>query len=199
MNKTMALLLIAILLLTGSATLLAGGKPQLQAGTKSVFYGFEGLSNMGIDGSSIGGMYFIKDRIAPFVGIGFGHKKDKPGDDQPEETINKLDIGAGVCWYAMQKGSTAFYLAPQIWYGSESSETSVMDSPVKSSKGILQLACSISVEWWATESISFWGGVTIGYEHSKETDENGAREIERTSSTIGFIDTAPGIGIGFYF
>jgi len=198
MKKALAFIAATLLMLLIVRSLQAA-EPQIKAGSKAVFYSFTGLSQVGIDGSSIGGEYFFVDKMAVFTSLSFLFKNTDPDDRQKETSDDLFGVGGGFMWYAFQKGSVSFYFGPQVYYENRRDDVNDGDVSYQQTEISVDVGCSLSVEWWATESISFWGGTFVGFRSTNGTRDFGATKSDYTSTAFGFIDPGSRIGIGFYF
>ena len=63
MMKKKFIILIVLLSMVILTLPLTAGKPQTAAGSKSVFFGFNGLSNLSVEDSWIGFQYLFADKM----------------------------------------------------------------------------------------------------------------------------------------
>jgi hypothetical protein len=199
MKKTLITVLLIIITVFSVDSLIAA-EPQTHQGSKSVYFGFSGLSNLGIDGSYIGCSYLFADRLGVFSDINFGFKNTSPGSNQTDLKDNSFGMSAGIIWYVMQKGPIAFYFGPQISVNTHYADMNDNGITYKLNETTYDAACSISVEWWAFENISFFGGVYVGYEYLSGTKDYGYNnKVDYSTRNIGFISKSSSLGVSFYF
>lgn len=192
-------LVVMLLLIFCLAGLLQAAEPQTAKGSKFVYYGFSGLSELGIKGSSIGGGFFFKDDWMVWASTGMSFKNEDPGGGAAEVGTNSLHVNLGIEYYILKKGDVAFTLSPTLMFRTGSSDlTGDLGAYSKKETGF-GIGLGLSAEWFASESISLFGGATVGYKTLSGTNELPSGDIDYSGSTLGFLDSGSSLGICFYF
>lgn len=188
-------LIFGVIMLT--ATVFAG-TPQTQQGAKSLFFGFNGLSNLSVDNTYLGCQYLFADKMGVWADLSLGFKTEKPTETAKDVKDNAIGFDIGFMYYAFQKGPIAVYLSPQFGISNATAEDE--NSQYKKTTNYFHAGVSIGTEWWAFENISFGVSTYLGFESNKVTTEVSNSESESTSSNIGILGSSSGnIWISFYF
>lgn len=176
-------------------------EPPLHAGSKSLFFTFNGLSELSIDDYSIGGQYLFANRMGVWGDIGFGFKSVKPNKDAEESTGSRIGLNAGFIMYPFQKGPVACYVSPQLGIYMTGAETPQGSSKIKDNTTELFIGVSIGGEWWFAENISLSCSGYLGFTSMNVTREEGASKMEASSSEFGILGSPHGgkFILSFYF
>lgn len=197
MRKAMAVLVIVLLAAFVTDGILAA-EPQTQKGSKFVYYGFSGLSNLGIDGSYIGGGTFFKDDLGVYLALSMALKNTDPGSGE-EVSDNTFGFNLGLEWFVWKKGAVGFNLIPYLTYNNRSEDASDDLGSYTLKQNKIGVGLGLGVEWWATESISLFGGASVGFKSTSGTREYASSEVEYSTTEIGFVDPSSSLGISFWF
>ena len=191
--------LTAVLILFLASAALQAAEPQTQKGGTFVGYGFSGLSELGVDGSTIIAGRYIKNNLAVWAATSFGFKKSDTGDEGSEIKDNSFYINAGAIYQAMKKGSISFRLNPQFQIETTSGDRTGDEGAYTVDSSVIGLGLGLAVEFWASKNISFVGGSVLGYSHGTTTMDYGDREAKTTTSEIGLFPTDNLLAVYFHF
>lgn len=190
---------ISILMLSTNASYSA--EPQVQAGSKSIFWNFHGLSDLGVENSSVGMQYLFADRIGAWgeIKLGtFNYKAD--ADDDDGEATTDFALAGGAIFYLFKNDPVALFVSPLFWLESSSYEDKDASSTYIDSEMTFSVGASIGAEWWFAKNVSFSAETYLGLVSTSMTRERG--DNESNSSVFG-IGTNTGYGsnfsISFYF
>lgn len=196
MKKSAALLFVFVVLF---ATMnLSAAEPQTKEGSMNLFFGLNGLSDLGVDNSYLGFQYLFQDNMGGWASIGFNSKNYKPSENAEEEKYTKIFFDIGFIYYAFQKGPVAMWISPEVGLGIGTDDISSSKITDKSFWGGVDLG----VEWWAFENISLSASVFIGYENQTvktEYKNSPLPEVEETTNTFGIIGDEGKFTVSFYF
>lgn len=183
------------MMLVGTIVLNAA-EPQTKQGSKALFFGLNGLSEIGFDNSVIGAQYVFQDNMAIWADLGFKSKTEKPSENAQETTHSMVEISAGFLNYIFQKGPVAMYYSPQLGVAFGSDE----QGSAKTSTNEFSVGVSLGAEWWMFDGISLTATTFIGYNTLKTTNESGSNKVEATTNSFGILgDTKSKFLISFYF
>lgn len=188
-------LVVGLIMLTVGAF---SAVPQTQQGSKCMYYGFSGLSNLSVDDSYLGGTYFFADRLGVWAEIGFNFQTDKPVKTGDEFKTSKLGFDIGLTYYLFQKGPIGIAIGPEFGFFSTSKDTINTDTKIKTSEFFAGIG--IAAEWWVCDNISLSVTSFIGFDSYKTTKEYKSESTEATDSKIGILGSQNGkVYINFYF
>lgn len=188
-------LVLAIVVLIATNALFAA-EPQTKEGSKSLYFGLNGLDDLGVNNSVLGGQYLFQDNMGGWFEIGFNTTNHKPSENATEVKYNSIGIDVGFIYYAFQKGPVAMYLSPQLGYSTGTDEQANSEITSKAFYG----GVSLGAEWWAFENVSFSASVLIGYSNLKVTREINNVSTEETTNNFGILgSTNSKFLINFYF
>jgi len=196
MKNYFTLVLAIVVLFATNA--LSAAEPQTKEGCKSLFFGLNGLSNLGVDNSYLGFQYLFQDGMGGWASIGFNSKNYKPNENAEEEKYTKIYFDIAFIYYAFQKGPVAMWISPEVGIGIGTDDISLSKITDKSFWGGVDLG----VEWWAFENISLSASVFIGYENQTvktEYKNSSLPEDEETTNTFGIIGDEGKFTVSFYF
>lgn len=197
--KRWIVLVATVMIFLLAAAALQAAEPQTQKGGTFIGYGFSGLSELGVDGSTIIAGRYIKDDLALWAATSFGFKKNDSGDDQSEMKDNSFYINAGAVYQAMEKGAISFRVNPQFQIEATSGDRTGEEGAYTVDSSVIGLGLGLAVEFWASKSISFVGGSVLGYSHGTTTMDYGDREVKTTTSEIGLFPTDNLLAVYFHF
>mgnify|MGYP000935039327 CR=1 FL=1 len=199
MKKSINLVLTIIAFLAIVGTLTAA-EPQTKAGSKSIFWGLNGLSDLSVNNSFLGIQYLFADKMGVWGQLNLSMISEKPNSDADGVSTNNIGLSAGFIYYVFQKGPVGLYLSPQVGFYSNSEEDKDASTTHKDSESILYLGVSIGAEWWFTDNVSLIATSLIGFGSTTTTVERGSSKTESTSTVIGIIPQASAkFEICFYF
>lgn len=195
-NKFFSIIFAVVIL---SASVFAG-TPQTQQGAKALYFGFNGLSELSVNNTYIGGQYLFADNLAVFGDLSLGFKTTKENKGAEDITDNNIGFNLGISYYLFQKGTVAMYLSPQFGFSSGNYEDE--NTKIKTTNNKFDVGVSFGVEWWAFDNISFAVSTLVGFKSTKTTvkNDNNNLETESTSTKIGMLGSSAGtIYILYYF
>jgi len=106
-----------VMITVGLVLLLAGfagaGTPQIQQGSAALYFPFNGLSTLSYDNTNLGVQYFIMNKVALGLGIGFNTERDKADNDDDPAITRSISGDGAIYYYPIQKGAVAMYVAPE--------------------------------------------------------------------------------------
>lgn len=189
-----------ICLITLSLTSFAA-EPQTQQGSKGLFFGFNGLSELSVNNTRLGGFYYLGSDMFLWADVGFNIINQKPYKTGDEYASNNIGFEVGLDYLVFKKGSVGLFIGPDIGFTTSSSESEGTRSATKTTKSnSFYAGIGIGAEWWFTDNISIHPYTFIGFESIKTTDEDGSTKIESTSSYFGIQGSqAANLYIMFYF
>lgn len=174
------------------------GTPQTQQGSKAMFFGFNGLSELSVNNSYLGGQYLFADRMGIWAKIGFGFQTSKENETAKDVKNNTVAFDIGLMYYAFQKGPVAMFLSPGFGYSTETAEDE--NTKYKKTSNIFDGGVEIGVEWWAFENVSFGACTYLCFESTQTTTETNGVETEATETNFGILGSKTGsLWVTFYF
>jgi hypothetical protein len=177
--------------------------PQVQEGAKSVFWGFNGLADLSVNNSVIGGQYNIADRIGIFATLGldmFSNNRTPNGEKKEDLTSSSdFNFSIGAKLYLFKNDPVSFFVAPTISIMSYSFEN--VASPTKhiDSKSEFGVGIGVGAEWWFTTNVSFSASTTLGLVSHSESSERGDAKAETSYSHFGTMKSVSVFTLAFYF
>jgi len=195
MKKLVALLFVFVVIF--ATTNLFAAEPQTKQGSKSLFFGLNGLSDLGVDNSYLGAQYLFQDDMGVWVSIGFNSKNYKPSENADEDKYTKFDFDIGFIYYAFQKGPVAMWISPEIGLGIGTNE----NTSSKITDNGFWAGVDLGVEWWAFDNVSLSASVFLGYKNQTLKTENKipSSETKATTNTFGIIGDEGKFTVSFYF
>lgn len=192
--KLVNLLLVLVIL----STTAFAGTPLTKQGSKSLFFNFNGLSNLSVDNTSLGGQYIFADNMAIWADISLGFKTSKASETAKDVKDNAIGFDIGFLYYVFEKGPVAMYISPQFGFSTAKNEDD--NTKITNTSNYFDAGVSFGVEWWAFDNVSFGASTFLGFESTTDKTENGDVETEATSSNIGILGSSTGtIFIAFHF
>jgi len=194
MKKYFTLVLVFVVFFTTST--LFSAEPQTKAGSKSLYFGLNGLSDLGVDNSVLGGQYLFQDNMGIWLELGFNSSNNKPYENATEQKYSSVGVDVGFIYYAFQKGPIAVYFSPQLGFASGTDDNGTTKITTSSFTG----GISLGAEWWAFENVSLSASVLLGYSNSKVKTEAGSNSTEATTNNFGILgSTNSKFLVSFYF
>ena len=182
------------------AVSLYAAEPQTKAGSKSMYWGLNGLSELSFDNSSLGIQYLFADKMGIWVDLDLSMISDKATSDADGISTSNFGLSAGFIYYLFQKGPVALYGSPQVGFSTSSVENKDAATTHIDSKTKLHLGVSVGVEWWFTDNVSLTVTTLLGFVSETNKVERGSSTSEATTSTIGIMPNGSGkFLISFYF
>jgi hypothetical protein len=154
-------------------------------GEMSIFWEFNGLSDISVDNSYLGFLYLFADNMGLWVDLGLGFLSSKAYDGADELSTNGFEFDLGFIYYMYHKGNVAFYISPQ--FGLYSQKQITAKTPVEVSKTTSQFSAGVSfgAEWWAWENVSISFSTYLGFTSQKVKSETGSSSSEATQTYFG--------------
>ncbi len=195
MKKYFTLVLVFVVFFATST--LFAAEPQTKAGSKSLYFGLNGLSNLGVDNSVLGGQYLFQDDMGIWLELGFNSSNYKPDEKATEQKLSSFGLDVGFIYYAFQKGPVAMYFSPQLGFSSGTNENGANNKVTTSS---FTGGVSLGAEWWAFENVSLSASVLIGYSNSTVKTEISSGSTEETTNNFGILGSSNSrFLLSFYF
>lgn len=198
MKKSIAIIALAAFCAMTALSVQAA-EPNLQAGSKSLFFGFSGMNDLSIDDTRIGAQYLWGNGCGAWVDLGFGISNFKEDENAPEAKGTKIGMDIGYIYYFMQKGPVACYVSPQFGFSTLSAEIEVNSVTNKDSQTEISFGASLGAEWWFAESMSLSCSAYLGYVGTTITKELGSSKTESTRTDIGILGSGGKFVLSFYF
>lgn len=196
MKKLLALLFAFVVFF--ATTNLFAAEPQTKQDSKALFFGLNGLSNLGVDDGYLGLQYLFQDNMGVWGSLGFNTKTYKPYENADEDSYTNLEFGVGLIYYAFQKGPVAAWVSPELGIGIGSADT----KSTKITDNSFWAGVSLGAEWWAFDGVSLSASVFLGYENLTTTTEAKSvpnSEIKSKENKFGILPGQGKFQILFYF
>ncbi len=172
--------------------------PQTEAGNTSLYFGLNGLDNLGIDNSVLGIQYLIDDNVGLWMDFKFNFKTYKANEKAEEQKIGLFGLNGGLIFYAFQKGPIAVYISPQLGFTAGGEEEGILKPKVITLD--YYGGVSFGVEWWAFENVSLSASCLLGYSGELIKNEISGHTTDVTTNKFGLLgDTHSKFLINFYF
>ena len=199
--KKKFIILIVLLSMVILTLPLTAGKPQTAAGSKSVFFGFNGLSNLSVEDSWIGFQYLFADKMGLWGSISLTMLTEKPSQATNDNIKNDFEFDVGFIYYLFEKGPVACWVSPSIGLGFGSTEFEEEDMPLtKISSNLFYAGVSIGAEWFFTDNVSISADTFLGFQQTGRTTEIQNFKTEYSKTEFGFITGAgASLVLLFYF
>jgi hypothetical protein len=198
MNRILGLILVLCVVFASTQALQAG-EPQTKEGTKALFWGFNGLSDLSIDNSNIGFLYNISDGVGLWGALGLRIGSTKSNDNDHLSTTG-IEFAVGAKLNIFQTEPVAMFISPMISIGTTSREDKSRTNTYIDSEMTLGVGAAIGAEWWFANNVSFSASTFLGFVTETITEERGDNKDEYTMTGIG---TLPNYGahftLSFYF
>ena len=203
MKRLSGLILTFSIVFFLTQSLFSAEVPQVQQGAKSVFWGFNGLSDLSVQNSVIGGQYNIADRIGIFATLGldmFGNSETPDGGKEKDLTsTSNIQFSVGAKLYLFKNDPVSFFVAPTIGISSNSFENVAIETNNNISESTFEVGIGVGAEWWFTTNVSFSASTSLGLKSYSKTTEVGDSTSEVSHSNFGTMNTMSKFILSFYF
>ncbi|MBS3999207.1 MAG: hypothetical protein KGZ71_01850 [Desulfobulbaceae bacterium] len=198
MNRILGLILVLCVVFASTQALQAG-EPQTKEGTKALFWGFNGLSDLSIDNSTIGFLYNISDGVGLWGALGLNIGSSKI-DDNDHLSTTGVDFAVGAKLNMFQTEPVAMFISPMVTIGTSSTEDKSASSTFIDSEMTLGIGAAIGAEWWFANNVSFSASTFLGFVTETMTEERGENKDEHTKTNIGTMaNYGAHFTLSFYF
>jgi hypothetical protein len=182
------LVLVSLLLMTAFLTYqtVEAAEPSTQAGSKSLYFGLNGLSELSVDASTLGVQYLFVKRMGIWTEINLSLKtSSNQGTDVKTQGAG---IGVGFIVYPIQKGPVALYATPMLGFNYLYSDATGSQSYSNVTTNSLYIGIGIGAEWWFYDGMSLSVSTFLGYDRASSTYENNSNKTswDGLDENIGF-------------
>lgn len=199
-----ARLLAVTMLVCIPVFMLQAGQPQVQKGSKSVYFGFNGLADMKMDNAYFQAQYLFADRKGITAGFHLGGTKTDLGNNIKPTKTSDFTFDVEYIYYAWADGPVTIYCGPGIGFTTAKNEypASPTKALMKENTNGISVFGFIGVEWWAWDNVTISISTLFGYQSLKSTvksDDTGTKTTTTTSTWGNLSSGSTSVGVGFYF